>query len=163
MQEARSQDERFFDAIQNARLVAGAEAYYRVMYYGAAQSWNLRDQHMFQTLLQLLRFHGPESKIVVWAHNSHVGDAAATEMSARGELNIGQLCRQHFRDAAYAVGFGTDHGDCGRCVLLGRTHGGQARASLLREELRASVPRIGARVLPLAPARARRGTSCVPS
>jgi protein-L-isoaspartate(D-aspartate) O-methyltransferase len=110
MEQARSQDERFFDAIQNARLIAGAEAYYRTMYYGAAQSWNLRDQHMFQTLLQLLHFHGPESKVVVWAHNSHVGDAAATEMSARGELNIGQLCRQHYRDAAYSVGFGTDHG-----------------------------------------------------
>jgi protein-L-isoaspartate(D-aspartate) O-methyltransferase len=110
MEQSRLQDEGFFDAIQNARLVADAEAYYRAMYYGAAQSWNLRDQHMFQTLLQLLKFHGADAKAVVWAHNSHIGDAAATEMSARGELNIGQLCRQHFGDAAYAIGFGTDHG-----------------------------------------------------
>jgi len=110
METARVADERFFDATQNARLVADAESYYRVMYYGAAQSWNLRDQHMFQTLMQLLRHHGDDSKIVIWAHNSHVGDATATEMSARGERNIGQLCRQQFGDAAYSIGFGTDHG-----------------------------------------------------
>jgi len=106
----REQDEALFDAIENARLVADAEAYYRVMYYGAAQSWNHRDQHMFQTLLRLLEFHGPDSKAVVWEHNSHVGDAAATEMAARGELNIGQLCRQHFGEAAYSIGFGTHEG-----------------------------------------------------
>ena len=110
LDDARARDERFFDAVQNARLVADAETYYRAMYYGAAQSWNLRDQHMFQTLLDLLEFRGPRSKAVVWAHNSHVGDAAATEMSARGELNIGQLCRRHFGSAAYSVGFGTDSG-----------------------------------------------------
>jgi protein-L-isoaspartate(D-aspartate) O-methyltransferase len=110
MQDMREQDEAFFDTIQNARLITDAEAYYRVMYYGPAQSWNHRDQHMFQTLLELLQFHGTESRVVVWEHNSHVGDAAATEMSARGELNIGQLCRQHFGDAAYSIGFGTHEG-----------------------------------------------------
>jgi protein-L-isoaspartate(D-aspartate) O-methyltransferase len=108
--DARGQDEHFFDAVQNAHLIADAEQYYRTMYYGAHESWNLRDTHMFQTLQRLLEFHGPDSKAVVWAHNSHVGDAAATEMSARGELNIGQLCRRHFKDAAYSIGFGTDHG-----------------------------------------------------
>lgn len=113
MEIVREQDEAFFDAIQNAHLVADAESYYRVMYYGAAQSWNHRDQHMFQTLLRLLEFHGPESKAVVWEHNSHVGDAAATEMSARGEFNIGQLCRQHFKDASYSIGFGTHDGTVG--------------------------------------------------
>jgi protein-L-isoaspartate(D-aspartate) O-methyltransferase len=102
--------ERFFDALQNARLVADAERYYRVMYYGSRESWNLRDQHMFDTLVALLDFRGPASKAVVWAHNSHVGDAAATEMGARGEHNIGQLCRQRFGSAAYTIGFGTDHG-----------------------------------------------------
>jgi protein-L-isoaspartate(D-aspartate) O-methyltransferase len=99
-----------FDALQNARLVADAERYYRVMYYGAAESWNLRDRHMFQTLEALLEFHGPDSKAIVWEHNSHVGDAQATEMAARGELNIGQLCRQSFGARAYSVGFGTDRG-----------------------------------------------------
>jgi protein-L-isoaspartate(D-aspartate) O-methyltransferase len=103
-------DEPFFDAVQNARLVTNAEQYYRTMYYGAAESWNLRDRHMFQTLEALLEFHGPQSKAVVWEHNSHIGDASATDMAARGELNIGQLCRQAFKDKAYAIGFGTDHG-----------------------------------------------------
>src|SRR4051794_167810 len=77
----RQQDgEGFFDAAQNARLVASAERYYRVMYYGAAESWNLRDTHMFETLEQLLNWRGKSSKAIVWAHNSHIGDAAATEM-----------------------------------------------------------------------------------
>lgn len=102
--------ERFLDAVQNAKLVANAEQYYRIMYYGSRASWNLRDQHMFDTLKALLDFHGPESKGIVWAHNSHVGDAAATEMSRRNEFNIGQLCRRYFGEAAYLVGFGTDGG-----------------------------------------------------
>jgi protein-L-isoaspartate(D-aspartate) O-methyltransferase len=110
MEALRRQDERWFDALQNARVVADAESYFRIMYYGAAESWNLRDRHMFQTLENLLEFHGPKSRAVVWEHNSHVGDATATEMSARGELNIGQLCRQRFGTSAYAIGFGTDHG-----------------------------------------------------
>jgi erythromycin esterase-like protein len=80
------------------------------MYYGSAESWNLRDQHMFDTLETLLSFLGPEAKAVVWEHNSHIGNAAATEMGARGELNVGQLARERFKDAAYLVGFGTDHG-----------------------------------------------------
>jgi protein-L-isoaspartate(D-aspartate) O-methyltransferase len=102
--------ERFLDAAQNARLVANAERYYRAMYYGRADSWNLRDGHMFDTLESLLAAHGPESRAVVWAHNSHLGDAAATEMSARGELNVGQLCRERFGRDAFLLGFGTDHG-----------------------------------------------------
>jgi protein-L-isoaspartate(D-aspartate) O-methyltransferase len=107
---ARQDGERFFDAAQNARVVAGAEHYYRAMYYGSAASWNLRDTHMFDTLLALLAFHGPDSRGIVWAHNSHVGNARATEMSVRGELNVGQLCRERFREHVYAIGFGTDHG-----------------------------------------------------
>jgi protein-L-isoaspartate(D-aspartate) O-methyltransferase len=101
---------RFLDAAQNARLIANAERYYRIMYRGSVASWNLRDQHMFDTLATLLSFHGPEAKAVVWEHNSHVGDAAATEMGRRGEHNVGNLCRRAFHDDAYLVGFGTDHG-----------------------------------------------------
>ncbi len=67
-------------------------------------------QHMFETLQVLLAFRGPGTKAVIWEHNSHVGNAAATEMGARGELNVGQLARETFKDAAYAIGFGTDHG-----------------------------------------------------
>ncbi len=107
---AEHDGERFLDAVQNARLVANAERYYRSMYYGSRASWNLRDSHMFETLKTLLHFHGPDSKAIVWAHNSHIGDASATEMSARGEHNIGQLCRQHFPGQSYAIGFGTNAG-----------------------------------------------------
>lgn len=102
--------EYFLDAAGNARVVASAEAYYRVMYYGGAASWNQRDRHMMATLEAVMRHHGPRAKAVVWAHNSHLGDASATEMGARGELNVGQLCRQSFGDRAYLIGFGTDHG-----------------------------------------------------
>lgn len=107
---ANRDGERFLDAVQNARLVASAERYYRIMYYGSRASWNLRDEHMFETLKSLLTHYGATSKVIVWAHNSHVGDASATEMSARGEHNIGQLCRQEFGDRAYLVGFGTHSG-----------------------------------------------------
>lgn len=107
---AEHDGERFLDAEQNARLVANAERYYRIMYYGSRASWNLRDTHMFETLENMLAFHGADSKAVVWAHNSHVGNAAATEMAARGEHNIGQLCRAQFGEQAYIVGFGTHRG-----------------------------------------------------
>ena len=103
--------ESVFDAEQNARLVASAERYYRIMYYGGAESWNLRDQHMFETLERLLAWRGRDSKAIVWAHNSHIGNAAATEMGlVRDELNIGQLCRERFGGEAALIGFGTDRG-----------------------------------------------------
>ena len=103
--------EAFFDAEQNARIVAGAEQYYRAIYYGDAASWNLRDQHMFDTLERLLAQRGPDAKAVVWAHNSHIGNAAFTEMGqVRGEHNIGQLARQRFGEDAALIGFGTDRG-----------------------------------------------------
>jgi len=107
---AEHDGERFLDAIQNAQLVRNAERYYRIMYYGSRASWNLRDQHMFDTLNNLLKHHGENSRGIVWAHNSHVGNAAATEMSRRGEFNIGQLCREQFGDDAYSIGFGTNSG-----------------------------------------------------
>ncbi|MDB5570667.1 MAG: protein-L-isoaspartate O-methyltransferase [Hyphomicrobiales bacterium] len=101
----------FLDAAQNARLVAAAERYYRVMYEDSAQSWNLRDDHMFDTLQHVLEARGPHAKAIVWAHNSHVGDARETEMGARhGERNLGQLCRQRYAEEAALIGFGTDHG-----------------------------------------------------
>ena len=101
---------RFFNAEQNARLVASAERYYRTMYYAENNTWNLRDQHMFDTLQSVMAYRGESSKAVIWAHNSHIGDARATQMSARGELNLGQLARQYYGDSAYLIGFGTDHG-----------------------------------------------------
>lgn len=103
--------ESFLDAAQNARLIASAERYYRIMYYGGAESWNLRDSHMFETLENLLEAKGPDAKAIVWAHNSHIGDARHTEMGAvRKEHNIGQLCREKFGDEAALIGFGTHTG-----------------------------------------------------
>ncbi|ANN70593.1 protein-L-isoaspartate(D-aspartate) O-methyltransferase [Bordetella bronchialis] len=100
--------DNFLDAAQNARLVASAERYYRTLYQGPAQSWNLRDTHMFETLAHLLEARGPASRAVVWAHNSHIGDASATEMGrVRDEINIGQLCRERYGSEAALVGFGT--------------------------------------------------------
>ena len=103
-------EERFFDATRNAKLVADAERYYRTMYYGSRAAWNLRDTHMFETLQDVMSYYGDHSKAVIWAHNSHIGDASATEMSARGEYNIGELCRRTFGRQSYHIGFGTDHG-----------------------------------------------------
>jgi erythromycin esterase-like protein len=112
---ARHDGDRFMDASQNARLVKDAEAYYRAMYYGAAESWNLRDTHMFDTLCALLQAK-PGAKAVVWAHNSHIGDASKTEMGlVRDELNIGQLCRERFGADAALIGFGS-HGGTVTCA-----------------------------------------------
>jgi protein-L-isoaspartate(D-aspartate) O-methyltransferase len=108
---AKEDGESFLDAAQNARLIASAERYYRIMYYGGAESWNLRDTHMFETLTHLLNAFGADSKAVVWAHNSHIGDARHTDMGAiRDELNIGQLCRERFGRKAALIGFGTHTG-----------------------------------------------------
>jgi erythromycin esterase-like protein len=101
--------EAYFDAEQNARIVRAAEEYYRIMYHGSTESWNLRDRHMFDTLQALLR-RRPQAKAVVWAHNSHIGNAAATSMGWQGEFNIGELCRTAYRDDCVAIGFGTDTG-----------------------------------------------------
>ena len=103
--------DEWLDARANARLVRDAEAYYRVMYYGSAESWNLRDTHMFDTLNMILDAKGPQSKAIVWAHNSHIGNAAFTDMGMqRGELNIGQLVKEKFGREARLIGFGTHSG-----------------------------------------------------
>ena len=103
--------DEWLDAAANARLVKNAEAYYRVMYYGSAESWNLRDTHMFETLNMVLDAKGPEAKVIVWAHNSHIGNAAFTDMGmSRDELNIGQLTKEKFGDQARLIGFGTHTG-----------------------------------------------------
>jgi erythromycin esterase-like protein len=107
-----AEDELFY-AEQNARLVKNAEEYYRSMFLEEVSSWNLRDRHMVETLEALVAHfdrRGGRAKVVVWAHNSHLGDARATQMGERGELNVGQLVReQHGRDAVL-IGFTTHHG-----------------------------------------------------
>jgi erythromycin esterase-like protein/predicted phosphoribosyltransferase len=105
--------DEFFFAEQNARLVKNAEEYYRTMFRGRGESWNLRDRHMADTLQELVRFldsSGHKARVVVWAHNSHIGDARATEMRERGELNVGQLVRQRYGSNAVLVGFTTYSG-----------------------------------------------------
>ena len=101
--------EEFFDAEQNARIVRAAEEYYRIMYYGSTESWNLRDRHMFDTLQSLMR-RRPEARAIIWAHNSHIGNAAATSMGWEGEFNIGELCRTAYGNDCVTIGFGTDRG-----------------------------------------------------
>jgi erythromycin esterase-like protein len=102
--------DEYFYAEQNARLVINAEEYYREMFRGRVSSWNLRDRHMAETLTALaahLESAGQAAKIVVWAHNSHLGDARATDMRARGEWNVGQLMREEFPDETVNIGFTT--------------------------------------------------------
>src|SRR5690606_16531121 len=130
--------DRFFDAVRNAALIKGAEHYYRSMYFGPHESWNLRDRHMFDTLDALLAHHGADARAVVWAHNSHLGNAAATSMSARGETNLGELCKDAFGDDCYAVGFGTDHGT----VAAADEWGGRMRVKNVRPAHEESYERI---------------------
>jgi erythromycin esterase-like protein len=103
-------DDEFFYAEQNARLVKNAEQYYRSMFRGHTLSWNLRDRHMAETLDALVAYldrQGPKAKIVVWEHNSHLGDARATESGESGQLNVGQLVRERYGREAALVGFTT--------------------------------------------------------
>ncbi|MGV1049905.1 MAG: erythromycin esterase family protein [Solirubrobacterales bacterium] len=107
-----AEDEQFY-AEQNARLVANAEEYYRAMFGDPASSWNLRDRHMTETLDRLVHHlgrHGERPRLVVWEHNSHIGDARMTEMSRRGELNVGQLARERWPGSTALVGFTTYSG-----------------------------------------------------
>ena len=134
----KTHDEEWFEMLQDAHVVKDAEAYYRAMYAGSVESWNLRDAHMADSLGRLLDFCGPKSKAVVWAHNSHVGDAAATSMAARGEWNLGQLCRDRYGDACSLVGFGTDRG-----VVAAASHwGGPMQRKAIRPSHAKSFERI---------------------
>jgi len=104
-----AEDEYFF-AEQNARLALNAERYYRTMFQGRVSSWNLRDAHMAETLDALIGHfgrRGDRPKVVVWAHNSHLGDARATEVGAQGEHNVGQLARERYGTSCFNIGFTT--------------------------------------------------------
>ncbi|WP_043359554.1 erythromycin esterase family protein [Belnapia sp. F-4-1] len=130
----RDDPEALFDAQQNAHVVRAAEQYYRLMYRSGTESWNLRDRHMFETLRVLLDHGGPGAKAVVWAHNSHIGNAAATEMGWQGEFNIGELCRTAFGAEAALIGFGTDRGT----VAAADDWGGPMRVKPVRPALSGS-------------------------
>jgi erythromycin esterase-like protein len=114
LRDGRIARDEFFDAEQNARLVKNAEAYYRSMFLSDVSSWNLRDRHMVETLEALLAYldhtDRQPAKLVVWAHNSHLGDARATEMGQRGEISVGQLVRERYGREVVNLGFTTHHG-----------------------------------------------------
>ncbi|MGE0445997.1 MAG: erythromycin esterase family protein [Vicinamibacterales bacterium] len=133
--------DEYFVAEQNARVIRDAEAYYRAMYRGGAESWNLRDRHMMSTLDALLEYAQKthrHPRAVVWAHNSHLGDARATGMAASGELNLGQLVRQQYGEGACLVGMTTHAGD----VTAARGWDAPAELRLVRPSLRGSYERL---------------------
>jgi len=133
-------EDEFFFAEQNARLVLSAERYYRQMYHGQVASWNLRDRHMANTLESLLVHLNREqghAKVIIWAHNSHVGDARATELGRRGELTLGQVVRQRHPRDAFCIGFTTHHGR----VTAASEWGGPAERMRVRPALQHSYER----------------------
>ncbi|PWT77610.1 MAG: protein-L-isoaspartate O-methyltransferase [Bacteroidetes bacterium] len=123
--------ENVLSAEQNAIIAVNAEKYYRAMIAGGPHSWNIRDKHMAETLDRLLSFHGPNSKAIVWAHNTHVGDARATDMIVEGIYNIGELARLKYHDMDVAlVGFGSYKGT----VVAGRGWGSEMLTMQLPNE-----------------------------
>lgn len=117
--------EASFNNVQNAQVAVNAEKYYRAMIKGGNASWNVRDRHMMDTLDRLLDFHGPDSKAIVWEHNTHIGDARATDMARGGMYNIGQLAREEYgEDQCYLVGFGSHRGS----VIAGSHWGAPMKA-----------------------------------
>lgn len=119
-----SDHENVFSTEQNAMVTVNAEKYYRAMIQGGAQSWNIRDRHMTTTLNKLKDFYGKDAKVIVWEHNTHIGDARATDMVNEGMVNVGQLVReQHEEEGVVSVGFGSYKGS----VIAGREWGGVMR------------------------------------
>ena len=116
--------EAYFNAEQNALTVRNAELYYRTMVRGGPDSWNVRDHHMVETLERLMAHHGPDAKAIVWEHNTHVGDARATDMARAGMVNVGQLVRQrHEEEGVVLVGFSSYEGS----VIAGEEWGAPMR------------------------------------
>lgn len=132
--ESGTADEDEFAAWQSARVVHSGENYYRALYRLGPPSWNLREQHMADTLVQLLERLGPRGRVVVWAHNLHQGDARATDQAVAGELSLGQLMRQRYAGAAVLIGFSTYRGR----VRAAPEWGSPDRVRRLRPALRES-------------------------
>jgi len=127
--------ENVFNAEQNALVTVNAEKYYRSMIHGGPHSWNVRDRHMADTLERLLKFHGENSKVIVWEHNTHIGDARATGMADEGMFNIGELARtQHHDKGVVLVGFGSYQGT----VMAGRSWGAKMQAVKIPEARKGS-------------------------
>ncbi|MFN8769375.1 MAG: erythromycin esterase family protein [Neisseriaceae bacterium] len=130
--------DKLFYAKQNAKLIKNAEQYYRCMFDANVNTWNIRDNHMFETLQNILTYlsysQNIHSKVIVWAHNSHVGNARATDMASYGELNIGELVKQHYGDSSFLLGFSTYTGT----VLAASNWGENPRIKLLNPALKGS-------------------------
>lgn len=140
--------EFLFDAIQNARIVCNAENYYRAMIFGEQDSWNVRDNHMMDTLAMLLNHYGPESKGIVWEHNTHIGDYKATDMAQQGQVNIGGLAREIYGEKNVAlIGFSTHHGaviaSSGWDGPIKRMEIPNGKKGSIEAELHNAIPRIG--------------------
>lgn len=117
--------ENVFSTEQNALVTVNAERYYRAMLHGGPQSWNIRDRHMVSTLERLMKFHGKDAKAIVWEHNTHIGDARATDMASEGMVNVGELVTEKYaQDGVVAVGFGSYKGS----VVAGRSWGDVMRS-----------------------------------
>lgn len=120
---------------QNAYIARNAEKYYRAMIKRGSASWNIRDEHMVSTIDRLMKFHGKDSKIIIWEHNTHIGDARATNMAAEGMVNVGQLIREQYAsDGVVAVGFGSFKGN----VVAGREWGDSMRKIKVPEAINGS-------------------------
>lgn len=130
--------EAYFNAEQNALVATNAERYYRTMVRGGAASWNVRDRHMMETLERLLRHHGPDAKAIVWEHNTHVGDARATDMARAGMVNVGQLAREAYGTDVVIAGFSSFRGS----VIAGEEWGAPMRRMPVPEARAGSWERI---------------------
>ena len=130
--------EEWFDTTRHATVVRESERFFRAMHEGAGSSWNLRDRHMFDTLLAVMQHRGEDARAVIWAHNSHVGHAPATDLGRRGELSLGQLVREHFGADAYGIGFGTHRGT----VAAASNWGGRMRVMNVRPSHEDSYERL---------------------
>jgi erythromycin esterase-like protein len=127
--------EQKFNAEQNALVAVNAERYYRAMIKGGSASWNVRDRHMMETLTRLLDLHGPDSKAIIWEHNTHIGDARYTDMRDDQMVNVGQLARETYgRENVFAVGFGSYQGT----VVAGKKWGATPEIMRVPEARRSS-------------------------
>lgn len=125
-----SDREHAFSTQQNAIVIKNAEKYYRIMASGSDSTWNMRDKHMMDTLSRLMEFHGKAAKGIVWAHNTHIGDASYTDMKDQGLYSIGELARREYgKDKVSLVGFGSYQGT----VLAGRFWGSPPEKMILPE------------------------------
>ena len=131
-----SDPENVMSTEQNAHVARNAEKYYRAMIRNDAASWNIRDHHMVSTLERLMKYHGPEAKTIIWEHNTHIGDARATEMAAQGMINVGQLVREKYAtEDVVSVGFGSYKGS----LVAARSWGDRMRKMSMPEAIKGSL------------------------